>query len=352
LAFAGVSCHYNLLPLAAAIALGSWRLLPRRVAIAGIAGFVAALLVLQAGTFAADRILVGIYPEYQSYAGELRHNFFSAQTQTAGEERATEQSIPAARRDGIRGNDLAAWSWVARRSASGFGMALLLGAWGTFALLRRRNGQLPEFLPILLAAWLPLLVWGLYPWKVERSLVTAVPGLCLAAGVGLAPAASWSPLKRRLLLALVSLGAGGSLFLAIQREIPGASPFAGTVANLSGWISRAPAGSFTSRSFHWRQAPVWKWYLGPERINRGLASPGIDFSSRELPLVVVRDSESDLPDGNFAGQSPEFRSAIPLPGSLFANDYDAAGVFLLRPDSAAAQASLDPPAPDLNGSGS
>jgi hypothetical protein len=116
----------------------------------------------------------------------------------------------------------------------------------------------------------------------------------------------------------------------IRRELPPPSPYAATVERYAVWLNQAPPQALTARSFDWRLAPVWKWYLGPERANRGLPVPGVDFASDALPLIVVIDKESDIPDPNFAGQLPEFRAAVPLPGSLMTSDSEGAAVFLLR----------------------
>ncbi|MDK2970365.1 MAG: hypothetical protein PWP23_120 [Candidatus Sumerlaeota bacterium] len=330
LAFLGVACHYNLVPLVAALGCGFVPLVRRRILLAAVGGFLGAAVLLQAGSMVADVALESAYPDFRSYAGELHHNFFAAQVQTEDGGKSVEASIPPGRRDGVRGNGWREWIWVGRTVFLGFGAAFLFGVAGSVILWRTREKGDWSALPLVLAAGVPLVLWSVYPWKVERALVTALPGLCLLAGGGYAVAVERWPRWRLALIVCVGLAGGGSLMVGIRRELPPASPYAATVERYAAWLEQAPPQAFTARSFHWRLAPVWKWYLGPERANRGLPVPGVDFASDALPLVAVLDKESDIPDPNFAGQLPEFRAAIPLPGSLMAPDSEAAGVFLIR----------------------
>lgn len=342
----GILCHYNVAPLALGLGLGVAPRVTPRIRAAVLGGFLGAGLLFQGGTMVVDRILEPVYPDFRSWTGELTHAFSSAQSRTDMEAAALEATIPPERRDGVRGYGPRAWGYLGELLLVGMGVPLLLAlvfgvpAWRREPKDRRADWWLP-----VLAAGVPLVVWGLYPWKVDRALVTAVPGLCLLGGMGFERLLeSWSALRRRLVAGLVAglLLAGVVVGGSGRWGIPGPSPYGAAVERYDAWLASAPDGSLTARSVHWRMGPVWKWYLGPERLNRGKASPGIDFSSRELPWVIVWDAECDLPDANFAGQDPAFRGAIPLPGSMFG---PAAGGVLMR--RVGGPSVLDAPVPTL-----
>jgi hypothetical protein len=342
----GVLCHYNVAPLALGLGLGLAPCVGPRIRAAAVVGFLGAGLLFQGGTMVADRVLEPVYPDFRSWAGELTHAFSSAQSRSDPQAVALEATIPPERRDGVRGYGRRAWGYLGEMLLVGMGVPLLLAlglgipAWRREATDRRGDWWLP-----LMAAGVPLVVWALYPWKVDRALVTAVPGLCLLGGLGFERLAEGWSLPRRRLMAGLAAGvmlAGAVVGGTSRWGLPGPSPYAAAVARYDGWLGSAPGGSVTARSVHWRLGPVWKWYLGPERLNRGLRSPGVDFASRELPWVIVWDAECDLPDANFAGQMEEFRGAIPMPGSMFGRA--SGGVLMRRPDRPSV---LDAPVPTL-----
>ena len=121
--------------------------------------------------------------------------------------------------------------------------------------------------------------------------------------------------------------------VARLREAP--PPFAALIAANEDWIREAPRGTFNGNSFHWKTAPVWKWYLGHERIHRGLPSPGVDFARFDSPHVAAIDDAAGIPDDGFAAAMAEFSGAQPVGGAV---EHDGARWYFVARDEAARRA--------------
>ena len=324
-AAAAFLCHYNIVVLLLTFGIGTWPGGSWLKRIGLPAAFVLFLAIFHLGTVAVDRALAEAYPEFRSYGSELVRNFSFAQLQDGGDE-AARDAIPEDMTDGQRGYDARAWLHLAYILFNRLHLLLPVAVIGLAWLGRSKKLEGRHLWLLAWWAFLPTLFWALYPWKVERSFVHCVPGLVLAAAVVIQRIAPLdedpeAPRNRRdialgLLISLVLL----SLLTISPGNLFGKSPFERMVRQNESLISRAPEGTFTGRSFHWRTAPLWKWYLGPERLNRGKLSPGVDFASSRQPLLVGADAQSILPDPNYAAYMHAHEWIIVVGESVEAGD--------------------------------
>ncbi|MCB2153984.1 glycosyltransferase family 39 protein [bacterium] len=336
-AFAAFTCHYNVAPLMLALGIGAWPLWSRRTRIALIAGGIVSAGLFEGALLGVDFVLRNAYPDFRSFFGELYYNF--AVHQVAGGEEAVIAAGAAESTDGVRGYGAAAWFYLIGTLAAGMHWLLIVGVVGLIWMKREPIIEGSDQRLLLWWTLFPLVVWSLYPWKVERSFLNVVPGIAVLAAVVLDrfqerwnragqegeanavwKALGWFPIAMVLLTAVL---------LSIPQLSPDPSGQRRLVMNNRDWIASLPRGSFTATSFNWRSAPIWKWYLGPELHRMDIETPGIDFSSFDLPLYAAQDPQSALPDPGYAAQEPEFEGAQPV---LELRD-DPAFAFLRRPQN-------------------
>lgn len=276
-AFMSVACHYNSVVLLGALALGmaSRRGMRRWAVAAGV--FAACVLAAQAATMLASAVVGGAYPEYRTYFGELRHAFTANQMASA----------PSA--DGARGYGMDAWRYALRVLMVAFVPALAVCVAALAAARRwRAGGDRAASRFLLCWALIPLCFWLLYPWKVERAFVAAVPGVMALAGAALGGLAGSG--RRRGALVLLAVAVVPGIVLCGVRLRADVSPFAPAARAAAPRIASLPPGSITLASAGWRTLPQWKWYLGPWlRRQSGGPVAAVDFGSRATPRVVCVD---------------------------------------------------------------
>lgn len=301
-----ISCHYNAGPVLAAAALGLLPRLDRRHIIWGLGSTLLAILLIQAASMGADAALAGTYPEFQSWFGELRGAFFDHQVAASpGAE------IAGGERDGARGYGVAGLMELGRIGVLGLQGSLVIAVAGLgAAVCARARGDAPR-VDWFLAAWglLPVALWSLYPWKVERAFFCAIPGLAAFGAVAIDAALGSGRGGARVLLAGVLVAGLLTTALRLERD---RVPISRVVEDNLGFLARQPPGAITGASLHWRYGPIWKWNLGNERINRGAPLAGVDFSGTGLPRLVAADPSCGVPDPDYAGQNPAFGNARPV----------------------------------------
>ena len=276
-AFASVACHYNAVILLGALALGM--VSRRRAARWAVAGavFAVCLLAAQAGTMLASAVVGGSYPEFRTYFGELLHAFTANQMAAA----------PSA--DGVRGYGAEAWGFALRILAAGF-VPALVACGGALVAARRWPADADREGKRFLLCWalVPLVFWLLYPWKVERAFVAAVPGVMALTGAALGALADAG--RRRTAVLLLAVAVVPGLVQCGLRVRDDVSPFAPAARAAAPRIAALPPGSVTLASAGWRTLPQWKWYLGPW-MRRELGAPvaAVDFGTRAEPRVVCVD---------------------------------------------------------------
>lgn len=301
-----VACHYNAAPSVLAVLLAFGMSAGKRRVLAFVGGGAASALALQGATMAADHVLRFAYPEFRSWWGELHHALFKHHLAEAPQAAGTFT-------DGAKGYGGAAWLLVVRAVAGG----LVLPAAGTLAAAVLRpgsDGARSDRNAALVWALLPLAVWTLYPWKVDRTFVVVAPGMAfaLAAGARALGARHASAARHAARVAGAALVVAASAAGALARLAEPPPPIPTVIAANEDWISSAPRGTFNGTSFHWKTAPLWKWYLGRERVNAGRPSPGVDFARFDSPFVAAIDPMAGEPDPNFAAQTAEFADAQPF----------------------------------------
>jgi 4-amino-4-deoxy-L-arabinose transferase-like glycosyltransferase len=342
-----VFCHYNIAPFLLALLIGFWGRLNGKEYAFAIGGGVVCLLAVEGALLGADVVLAKAYPEFRSFFGEL---FFNLNKSHLSGKVLQEFSSASPLTDGVRGyslkNTLIPLGWI----LSGVGIPGLIGLavfgnkslsvrpeagkitprWllelfskfcavicllrvassargkprhsttmTAFASYRITNSRYTANRQIILKttlAWiilLPFVFWMAYPWKIERNFVQLLPGLALGFGVMM--------MRFEVLLPAVAVRVLGSVLLlgtyALNPAIREPSPIEGCIQQNEAALQTLPAGALNGSSFPFSMAPIWKWYLGPERKNRRGAPLPIDFSQFESPLLYGHDSRFSEPEG-------------------------------------------------------
>lgn len=271
-AFASFACHYNSIILLGALMLGLVVRQDRQRWLIAMLVFVAAALVTQVITWAAAGIIRGSYADFMTYFGELRHAFSSNQLDTG----------PTG--DGVRGYGVEAWVFLGRSLLLGFAAA---GPLALAAVAPRY--RLSRF--VICWAFIPLVFWALYPWKVERSFVAVAPGVCAAAGLAVDQILRRYNRSRAIGLAMVAVLILPGILLSSSHLRGDFSPFRKATEEAAPRLIAMPPDSITLASAGWRTLPQWKWYLGPAlRRHEGKPVPAVAFDRKDRPGVICTDN--------------------------------------------------------------
>ncbi|MDX1970895.1 MAG: glycosyltransferase family 39 protein [Candidatus Sumerlaeia bacterium] len=288
-----VFCHYNVAPFLLALLVGFWGRLKGKEYALAIGGGVVCLMAVEGALLGADVVLANAYPEFRSFFGEL---FFNLNKSHLSGKVLQEFSAASPLTDGVRGyslkNTLIPLGWI----LSGVGIPGLIGLavfWNKSFSVRPEAGSIKLRWLLGWIVVLPFVVWMAYPWKIERNFVQLLPGLALGFGVMMMRLESLCP-------SVVVRVVGSVLLLATYALNPAVrepSPIAECIQQNEAALQALPAGALNGSSFPFSMAPIWKWYLGPERKNRGLSPLPIDFSQFDSPLIYGHDSRFPEPEG-------------------------------------------------------
>jgi hypothetical protein len=296
----GFTCHYNIAPLVLAIFAGvAYQVLgdkSRRRSFGSllvpVAGFLVVIAIFEAATQVVDYRLRNVFPEYQSFLGELHRLFFKVEISTF-------KGVQTG--DGVVGWGLNAWLYylaVLVREGPLLPMSLLAGLW---ILKRRKEKQGTSadeisILPALLLVIIPLLFWAAYSHRVERVL-----GMCVAAGwilAGVLMAKRPPDLilfqdnrKMRFALFIIFIIVNNYMITeSLRPETQARSPIPAIVDDTLGYMVRN-GGIITAGSFDTKFAPLWKWTIVEHARQDRFASARqyIDFSRFAGEQIVFVD---------------------------------------------------------------
>ncbi len=270
-AFASFACHYNSIILLGGLMLGLFVRWDLKRWLVALVIFIAAALAMQLITWAAAVVIRGSYADFMTYFGELRHAFSSSQMANG----------PTG--DGVRGYGSDAWVYLGKSLLVGFAVAgpLALGALSP----RQRVGRF-----VICWAFIPLLFWAVYPWKVERSFVAVVPGVCAAAGLVVDQIMRRYNRSQPIALVVVGMLILPGFLLCAKHLRGDFSPFKEAAAKAAPQLVAMPPDSITLASAGWRTLPQWKWYLGPAlRRREGGPIAAVAFDRKNRPGVICTD---------------------------------------------------------------
>lgn len=296
-AAAAVLCHYNTLPLLFAIMVSHLhRCRPRDVA-GALLGGLCFLLLAEGALLFAGKLLSGVYPEFRSFFGEL---IFNLNKNHLSGKVFHQFEANALVTDGFRGYTMEAYWNAGKWLLTGFSLPLVVIFLGLYRSVFFKHSEGESFFPSAdsnlrirsTLAWLilfPLVIWLLYPWKIERNFVQCIPGVAL-----LFPPMVRSALRLLSPKLIASVAIAVCLTgLIVRFPIRERSPIEELIRINRTAFEALPEESINAESFPRATSPLWKWYLGPEQTNTGNGLQGIDFASfDEKPAILTTDYSS------------------------------------------------------------
>jgi 4-amino-4-deoxy-L-arabinose transferase-like glycosyltransferase len=223
-------------------------------------------------------------PNFMSYFGELKYNFFTYQ--------ATQYGQTGSLIENMFSNVLIyPQLLIMNFGIPGF-LVILLGVVLAFRKLRieRHYGTALCLTTFLFS----VLLWSLYPVKFERTFVALVPMTLMVAAVGLGELHTLKliPGKKRavviiVLVCIIALFAMRMNALRLHKRYGNLKYGARAMAE----ILEEEGGRVNEESFNFHTRPIWQFYLQEyvDENNLEHADKSIDFTDTEPPTVIAFD---------------------------------------------------------------